>query len=377
MKFVIFADKSYNYVKPLSTGLHKTLLDLGHESVIWYDGLYWLLNLNLIKVFFSDIYRFFKNLKEGKKDRYIYRFFNLLFFYNKNRRKILKECDCIIFVQNCPSSFKPIKRLDELRDKYNKPIVNYDFHYLPNQGWWSRIVRIEGHKGLEQYDWYLPVDLITEFAIPREIPKIYHSIGMDINDINLYPEQTEFIVLLDFPRPGHEEQRMREKQLLNEIGVKYIELQGRYTTDEIRSIYRRISIYLVSFRESFGLPIVELQLCGAKVMVPHREWVPAHYLDKSPYEKGQGRLGKNFITYASDDEFKSLILQEKGMIDYGQNLRYFHEEYPHYNRINRKELESFIQKLSKKEITSETHLHFSRFNQFISLTDDYESSDVR
>lgn len=377
MKFVIFADKSYNFIKPLATGLHRTIQEMGHESEIWYDGLYWLFDLNLIKVFFGDLYRIYLNAKEGKKDRYIYRFFNLLTFYNKKRHKSLMECDCIIVVQNCPSAFSLIKRLDFIREKYKKPIVNYDFHYMPNQGWWSRIIKVENHRGLEQYDWYLPVELITEFAIPREIPKIYHNIGMDINDNNLYPEQNEFIVLLDFPRAGHEEQRRREKQLLNEIGVKYIELNGRYTTDEIRTIYRKISLYLVSTRESFGLPIVELQLCGAKVMVPHKEWVPAHFLGKSPYEYGQGYLGKNFITYTSDEEFKLLLLKEKENINYAQNLLNFREEYPNYDRVNRNEFESFIQKLLNQEITYKTHLEFSKFNDYISLTDDYELSDIK
>lgn len=377
MKFIIFADKSYNYIKPLSTGLHRTLQNMGHESEIWYDGLYWLFDLNIVKVFFGDIYRLYLNVKEGKKDRYIYRFLNLLTFYNKKRRKSLKECDCIIVVQNCPSAFYPIKRLDYLRAKYKKPIVNYDFHYLPNQGWWSRIMKVEGHRGLEQYDWYLPVELITEFAVPREIPQIYNCVGMDVNDHNLYPEQSEFMVLLDFPRPGHEEQRNREKRLLEEIGIKYIELNGRYTTDEIRAIYRRTSVYIISSRESFGLPIVELQLCGAKVMVPHKEWVPAHYLGKSIYEAGQGFLGKNFIVYINDEEFKNLLLKEKKDINYSLNIENFSNEYPLYNHIDKNELENFIHKLRNGDITYNTHSLFSEYNQFMSSSDDYEKSDIK
>ena len=377
MKFVIFADKSYNYVKPLATGLHKTLLDMGYESVIWYDGLYWLQRLNLLKVLFADIYRLYLNLKSGNKKRYIYRFFNLLFFYNREKRDILNKCDCIILVQNCPSAFMSIKRLDYLREKYKKPIVNYDFHYLPNQGWWSRIRKIEGHRGLEQFDWYLPVGLVTEFAVPRQIPKIYNCIGMDINCESLYPEQREFCVLLDFPQPGHEIRRCREKQMLDEIGVKYIELNGRYTTDEIRSIYRKVSIYVVSCRESFGLPIVELQLCGAKVMVPYKEWVPAHYLEKSIYETGDGYLGKNFIVYENDEEFKKLLLKEREEINYSLNVEKFRKEYPLYDHIDRVELGNFIHNLKNGVVTYNTHSSFGEYNQFMSLSDDYEKSDIK
>lgn len=377
MKFVIFADKSYNYVKPLATGLHNTLLDMGHESVIWYDGLYWLQQLNLAKVFFTDIYRLYLNFKCGNKKKYIYRFFNLLFFNNKKRREILKNCDCIILVQNCPSAFMSIRRLNYLREKYKKPIVNYDFHYLPNQGWWSRIKRIEGHRGLEQYDWYLPVGLTTEFAIPRQIPQIYNCIGMDVNFKNLYPEQDDFFVLLDFPRPGHEVRRCQEKQMLDEIGIKYIELNGRYTTDEIRTIYRKTSVYIVSSRESFGLPIVELQLCGAKVLVPHKEWTPAHYLEKSIYESGQGRLGKNFIVYENEKEFKEILLKEKEKINYSINVENFRNEYPLYDHVDRHELEDFVYKLKNGVITYKSHSMYREYNQFISLSDDFEKSDIK
>ena len=53
MKFIIFADKSYNYVKPLADGLHRTLMEEGHECHIWYDGNFWLNKLNMFNVLFS------------------------------------------------------------------------------------------------------------------------------------------------------------------------------------------------------------------------------------------------------------------------------------------------------------------------------------
>lgn len=377
MKVVIFADKSYNYVKPLATGLHNTLLSMGHESFIWYDGLYWLQRLNLFKVLCADIYRLFLNLRSGSKKRYIYRFWNLLFFYNNKRRKILENCDCIVVVYNCPSAFKPIKRLNYLRKKYRKPIINYDFHYLPNQGWWSRLKEIDGHCGLEQFDWYLPVGLITEFAVPNQIPKIYNCIGMDINSHDLYPDQDQFCVLLDFPRPGHEERRKKEKEILENLGIKYYELSGRYTTDEIRSIYRKSSIYIISWRESFGLPIIELQLCGAKVMSPYKEWVPAHFLGKSIYERGDGYLGKNFIIYNNEIEFKEILLREKNEINYQLNIENFQNEYPLYDHIDKNELENWLHKIESGTITYKTHLRFSEYNQYISLSDNFEKSDIK
>lgn len=382
MKVVIFADKSYNYIRPIADGLHQAFLELGCQSVIWYDGIYWLNKLKLRKVFVADIWRTFQNLKYGSK-KYINRFWSLLTFYNLKRRKELNECDVIVVVQNCPGTFDAnnLKRLDFLRNTYHKPIINYDFHYLPNQAWWGRIKQLARPRGLEQFDWYLPVGLVTEFAIPREIPKIYNCIGMDITKSTvgggkLMPEQKEFRVLLDFPRPGHEETRKREKQWLDDINVKYVELNGRYTTAEIRKIYRSISVYIVSSRESFGLPIVELQLCGAKILTPHKEWVPAHYLNKSPFENGTGNLGSNFVVYQDETDFKEKLLKLKDEIDYSTNVETFQREYPLYFHIDKTELSQFISKIESGEIHADSHLDYKKYNEYISTTQDYETSDI-
>ncbi|WP_173474954.1 hypothetical protein [Fibrobacter succinogenes] len=373
MKFVIFADRSYNYIKPLANGLQKTLIEMGHSSEILYNGIYWLSDLNLFKVVIADIYRIYLNIKHKQKDLFIYRFFGLFFFLTAKRRKLLKECDCIIIVNNCPSAFLKNKRIDWLREKFNKPIVNYDFHYLPNQGWWKYMN--EGYRGLEQYDWYLPVGLVTEFAIPKGIPKIYTCIGMDVNSKDLYPEQDDFIVLLDFPRPGHEIKRSEEKKTLEELGVKFIELHGRYTTKQIRAIYRKASVYLVSCRESFGLPIVELQLCGAKIFTPYLEWVPAHYLNKSINKKSAGLLGENFVVYENKDGLKKALQKAKIEFNASKNVEKFKEDYPFYNQISNKMLETFVLKLKEGAITSQSHEEYKKYNGFISKDDDYKQSD--
>lgn len=373
MKFVIFADKSYNYIKPLANGLQETLRKMGHSSEILYDGIYWLRDLNLFKVLIADIYRIYLNIKHKQKDLFIYRFFGLFFFLTTKRRRLLKECDCIIVVNNCPSAFLKNKRIDWLRKKFNKPIVNYDFHYLPNQGWWKYMN--EGYRGLEQYDWYLPVGLVTEFAIPKEIPEIYTCIGMDVNSEDLYPEQDDFIVLLDFPRPGHEKKRSEEKKILEELDINYVELHGRYTTKQIREIYRKSSVYLVSCRESFGLPIVELQLCGAKIFTPYLEWVPAHYLSKSINEKNTGLLGENFVVYGDNEGLKRALHKAKAKFNALRNVEIFKENNPLYNQISKKKLESFVLKLKNGTITSQLHNDLKKYNVFISKDDDYRNSD--
>lgn len=373
MKFIIFADKSYNYIKPIADGLHKTLLNEGHESVIWYDGIYWLEKTRLFKVLLMDIYRALMNLRFWNRKKYIYRFFGLLTFNSKKRRKLLNECDCIIVVSNCPTVFysKNLKRLEEIRLKYKKPVVNYDFHYLPNQGWYKRIINDPNHYGLERFDWYLPVGLITEYAIPKQIPTIYTSIGMDINCENLHPGQNKFQALLDFERKGYEKYRKLVIEALTDLNIPYLELKGRYTSEEIRSIYRKSSVYFVSCRESFGLPIVELQLCGCYIFTPYNEWCPAHFLDKSPFEEGVGKLGGNFMVYDNNKEIlKKQLLHIKSNFDPNQVIERFKEEYPFYNKINLDQLNIFMNKIKTGIIHSESHKEYIKYNKFISTKDE-------
>lgn len=375
MKFVILADQSYNFKKPLADGLQKTLVENGHECVVFYNAIYWIYDLNLLRLFLTDIYHLFLNILNRKRNLYQYRFWGVLTFFSKKRQKLMQECDCMICVENCPSSFIKRPRLDFLRDTFKKPVVSYDFHFLPNQGWW-KYMRNGNHYGLEQYDWYLPAGLITEFAIPSGIPKIYDCIGMDLRCQDLYPEQNDFIVLLDFPRPGHEISRAKEKETLKQAGIKYIELNGRYSTSDIRVIYRRISAYLVSCRESFGLPIVELQLCGAKIFTPHMEWVPAHFLDKNPFEYGMGHLGQNFVVYNDQNDLVSKLLELRKSFNPQLNIQTFKTEYPDYFQINTSNLQKFAERLSDNTINHLSHISYEEYNVLISATDDYKLSDL-
>lgn len=374
MKIVVFADKSYTFVKPKADGIVETLRDMGCDVDVWYDGNYWLNKVSVVKSFFLDIYRLYKNIMAQNRNLYLYRFWSLLTFYSKKRKKALKECDVIIVVSNCPSIFMPnsFPRLDYLRKQYNKPIVIYDSHFLPNQGWWKYISMKDGHYGLERYDWYLVVGLVREFAIPVEIPKIYHEIGMDITSEELKPEQDEFIALVDFKRDNQAENYSMVISTLEELGIKYIALDGKYTKSQIRSIYRKCAIYFVNFRESFGLPIVELQLCGAKIFTPSIDWCPAHFLDKSLYVESSGKLGSNFVCYENDREIlKEKILMVKEQFNPQKVLDSFKKEYPNYYRINREELCDFLSKVKSGEINSQTHKDFEQYNKYISLEDDY------
>lgn len=372
MKFVIFSDRSYNYIKPVSEGLVKMLSKDGHECIVYQDGIYWLQKLNVFKVLFADIYRFFLNIRSGKKDLYIYRFLGLFSFMSRRKKKEILECDAIIIVLNCPTAFYSyLPRIEELRE-FGKPIVNYDLHYLPNQGWFKKIKEQNSHNfGLERYDWYLPGSLVTEYALPVDIPKIYSNIGFDLRSDNLYPEQKEFVALLDFSRYGYEAEREIQIRALKETNTPYVELKGRYTANDIRAVYRQSSIYFIACRESFGLPVIELQLCGCSIFTPYSNWLPAHFLGKDLHEAGDGTLGQNFFVYENNLEtLKVQILELKKNHDYKLSVEKFKEDYPGYYSGNQVELREFINKLENKEITENSHKLYERYNSYISVTDD-------
>ncbi|MBO7105494.1 MAG: hypothetical protein J6W22_08455 [Fibrobacter sp.] len=372
MRFVIFSGKNNDYIPPLANGLYEQLIQMGHSVYLLNNGIYWLRSHSFIHLLIADLFHLKKNLKLKKKF-FQYYFFSLLFFWVKHRKRIL-EADCLIVVCNCPQVFykNNLRRIEWLRKRFDGPIVNYDLHYMPNQGWFKKIKKENKYNfGLERFDWYLPASLTMEFAIPRQLPKIYDCIGFNVKSDDLFPEQNDFIALLDFPRKGYEKERAVQKEALKKANVPYIELKGHYTRDEIRKLYRKCSLYFVSCRESFCLPVLETQLCGDIVFTPYEKWLPAHMLDKNLYEFGVTHLGRNFRVYHNnEDELVKLINVVKKDFSAKRNVENFKEDYPYYFAINEKNMISFVDRISNKTVTKNTHMDFLGLNDYLSMSDD-------
>lgn len=355
----------------MSDGLYQHLQKLGHEVIILYDGNYWLANIPLWKILLTDMGKFIQNLRL-RKSMFFLRFWNILWFKKKYLNEILNS-DCIIVVDNCPNVFyrKNISRLEELRNNYNGPIVNYDLHYLPNQGWYGMIKEKDPKNfGLERFDWYLPASLVTEFAIPRTIPQIYDCIGFDIQAEDLFPDQKEFMAVLDFVHKGRECERAVQIAALEETKTRYICLSGRYTRSEIREIYRKCNMFFTSVRESFSLPVLEIQLCGGLIATPYEKWLPAHFVNKNIYTSGEGKLGTNFCVYDNDkNKLKEIILNARRTFDSQKNLECFKKEYATYYCIDDQVLSNFCKRIENGEISGEKHKEFRQYNEYLSTID--------
>jgi hypothetical protein len=125
-----------------------------------------------------------------------------------------------------------------------------------------------GIGGLNRYDWYLVVSVLSECPIPQG-PQPYSLVGLNLNDGTLNPQpKGEFRALIDFAQPGHENERSIQIAACERTRTPYTVLEGSYSLEEIREIYRQSSIYFVAHRESFGIPICEVQACGSYVS-PH------------------------------------------------------------------------------------------------------------
>ena len=133
-------------------------------------------------------------------------------------------------------------------------------------------------------------------------PHPYSLIGLDLDDGTLFPDQGEISGAggLRAESRGLPEIPKGQLDALKLAGVEYTVLEGTYTRAEIREIYRRTSIYFLASAESFGLPICELQACGAKIFLPDAYWAASHWLGEDLYTEREPQLSPNFVIYEDD-----------------------------------------------------------------------------
>jgi hypothetical protein len=298
MKLAILANAKNSFPKTMAEGLARMLARIGVESDVLYEGLGTIEN----KSYLIERGTVVSKLRHAG-----------VTWRLKKMARQLKEYDSIIIVGHNPAAFmRYFWNDDQLRALLpDTPIVLYDLVYLGTRTEWIRWLRegnpalgipTGGHFGLERYDWYLSVSIVSEEAFAREKEPV-SVIGIDLDDGSLYAgEQKEFIALLDFERDAHASERRKQMAALSEAKVNWIELSGTYSISKIRAIYRQCSAYIIAHRESFGLPICELQACGSVVISPYADWCPSHWMKEDMAIAGPGRLSDNFFIYENDHD---------------------------------------------------------------------------
>jgi hypothetical protein len=213
-----------------------------------------------------------------------------------------------------------------------------------------------GNFGLERYDWYLSISAVSEHGLPEGRQRL-SVIGVDLDDGSLRAgEQKEFVALLDFQRDDHLDERRIQIQALTEAKVKWIELCGEYSIQQIRAVYRKCSAYFIAHRESFGLPICELQACGSVVFSSCAEWCPSHWMKDDIRIDGPGRLSDNFRIYRNDPKLLASQLKElTAVYDAEQVRRVFLRDQPQFFSGDLDQLQQFVNLLGAGKIHSNLH----------------------
>ena len=364
MRIAILANEKASFIQPMAEGLARMLRACGAEPLIFLDGLDNLaLRLSIDTGSIRSITSSSLRLRASRQkfDSFI---------------EDLSGVDAIVVVANVPISFSKsvFPNIEVLRKRLpHVPIVNYDLHYLPTLDSWARLL-LRGEKtklagadlamfenggfGLERYDWYLMAAVGTELPLPPG-PQPYSLIGLDLDDGTLYPDQgDEFRALVDFEQNRGDYPRYRKAQLeaLKLSGVQYSILEGAYTRAEIRKIYRRTSIYFLASAESFGLPICELQACGAKIFLPNAYWAASHWLGRDLYTEREPELSPNFVLYEDDaDKLARRIDEVRASFDANQVRATFEEYQPHLIHGDLVELKSFLAMIASGEIHATLH----------------------
>lgn len=372
----VLGESKAGFIQPMSLGLVKMLSNVGAKAQYFEQGLA-LLDHTAEQVLPTMV-------KNGLK-----RMVNLLRVgryplqprVNAEQVKAfhqqLQAFDVIVVVCHIPSAFiaARLSGIERLRIALDIPIVLYQNYYLATRGpWYDKIVRRKQYGegfGLERYDWYLAASMVSEYPLSDDNHPC-SVIGHDLSDDSLAVDANKpFRVLLDFVREGFEDYRQLQIQALNETNTPYTQLQGRYSQSEIRALYRQHSALFLSFRESFGLPIVENQLCGNLIFSPYKAWTPSHYLNKPLHQAGEGQLGDNFQIYDNDLETLKCQLQRcKRQYQPQQVRERFEQQYPQLYQGDQQALKCFVEQISQGQINAHSHLSYLPLNETIASTID-------
>ena len=361
-KIAILADDRNTYVKPMADGLERMLSRIGVRTTVFYDGLQRLTALpDLFTRYVTRGAPDLKGLARHTLGYVVHQVPSMLRFLAR-----LRSFDAIVIVQSIPTAFLRSFFKDEtLRALLpNTPIVLYDLFYLPTRGPWARwlkdgtnkFIDQPGNWGLERYDWCLCASVVSETPMPAGAQP-FSLIGLDLDDGTLTPDRKhEFIALIDFEYPETVRQRAVQIQACEEAAVPYIVLNGQYSISRIREIYRKTCVYFLASRESFGLPICELQACGSYVFTPSLHWCPSHWLKADLSQPGPGELSSNFILYHDD---KNCLIRELQRIranyDPQRVVDTFRRYHPQLSYGNEEELRDFVRKLRNGVINSGCH----------------------
>jgi hypothetical protein len=246
----------------------------------------------------------------------------------------LSEYDLIVISDCTPNAFwRNLYQVELLREKISKPICLHEVYYLGNAPTQIAKLKKYGDPTEERYDWHFSVSDVTE--IKSKPGKGWSRVGLCLTHTGLAPlAKEEFLVVVDFEQHCFEQNRKDQIEVLKELGIKYIALEGLYKMDELREIYKKACFFLIQSPEAFCIPIAECLSTGAVIGTASSAWPMSWRLDENPQVHSEGVLPDFFIEYKNIAGLKRLLLEIKDNYDLNktpyQVFNAFVKTYPHY-----------------------------------------------
>lgn len=306
MKIAVLTRPGECFPNIISRGLSDSIRNSGHEAEVFDQAIPTLMR----------ILPYAKSPRHWRNSLH-YRTYNKLKYRKVDQSLLstLRKFDLIILSECLPNAYwRNFLAIEELKEYTGKAVLSFTDAYYNNapihQNLWFEEVDYKATR----FDCNLTISPVTELRSPAGDD--WAAIGLNLRHAGLSPvEKDRFFVLLDFQQKGYEAYREQQIKVLQQTGIDYVELKGRYPIEEIRALYRQASMFFLSFPETFGLPIAECLSYGTAIVTPNTGWPMAWRLNQQPMPWGHGELPGCFVSYDNAEDLKNKLIAFKAAYD--------------------------------------------------------------
>jgi hypothetical protein len=321
-KIAILTTNDNKSPRVLAHSFQNTCKEIGIETDVFTQGSSLL--SRLFGIFENTYYS--KNLSFKIRQKLVYAFRDFLFIQK------LKKYDLIVLSECIPNAYlKGFYDIEKLKKKTRKPIALYEVYYLGNSITHTNFLKNNNHHNLFRYDWNFSISTIAEIRNKPSFHLKWSTIGMNLHSDQLKPfKKKELIAIVDFEQEGYSEERLLQLSVLSKFtSIRVISLEKKYTTEEIRELYKSASLFFVQFPEAFGVSIAECLAFGCMIVLKQMDWAMSwRLLDAADKEY----LPDCFYVYENMDKletFLSKFVQKFSSCDTSQEVfDIFLKEYP-------------------------------------------------
>lgn len=340
MKIAIITRPAFRTPRNNAISFQLSLEEIGVESKIFYnnDTLRRLVPLNEKLRFPANThFRIRQKIKH--------------YFADKKILKELKQYDAIVISETIPNNYwKGYYALPQLKKITKKKIGCLAVFFLDAAPNLVNILKENGDYLQDIYDFHLAYSKVSYIKTDTSANKF--EVGLNLKKIGLKTaKKKEFYVLVDFKYEGNEHHYNEQIKVLNELNIPYKILEGKYTFEEIRKLYRGAAAFFMQSYESFGLPIAECLSYGTKVFTPDSGWPRAFRLEENPGFYQKGKLADCFEVYDTAKWLGEKILTFKNNYDLEKTpFLIFDEFIKNYEKFyigNKSEVERFVENLKQ------------------------------